>query len=326
MNTITISISLAILGIVSGCSSNPATSPDSSESSITSDEINSKRVELYYEVGSDTPYTGTVVDYYRSGEKKQSMTVENGLPSGLVVGWYRNGQKAAEANLDLNKTGHATLWYENGQVKAETEILNGKTNGLSTTWHPNGQKKSEENYLVEGRPRDGTSTKWYENGQMKSEELWVSGQTRCSKQWDQAGSEQNHWCPGEASSEPASVAVLPFVNMSGNSDSEALSDGVTESLIRVLEGQGLNVASRDESFHYKGTSNDIREISSSLGVTHVLEGSVQTAGDRLRITAQLIQSNNGNHVWSQVYDRNLAELPAIQQEIGERIANALEAQ
>jgi TolB-like protein/Tfp pilus assembly protein PilF len=122
-----------------------------------------------------------------------------------------------------------------------------------------------------------------------------------------------------------SVAVLPFVNMSGDADNEYFSDGLTETLLHMLaQLPDLRVAARTSSFAFKGKDTGISEISEILGVAHVLEGSVQKSGNRVRITAQLIRANDGFHVWSQNYDRTLNDIFAIQDEIATDVANALD--
>jgi len=122
-----------------------------------------------------------------------------------------------------------------------------------------------------------------------------------------------------------SVAVLPFINMSGDANNEYFSDGLTETLLHMLaQLPDLRVAARTSSFAFKGKDTGIEEISKILGVEHVLEGSVQKAGNRVRITAQLIRGNDGFHVWSQNYDRTLDDIFAIQDEIATDVANALD--
>ena len=122
----------------------------------------------------------------------------------------------------------------------------------------------------------------------------------------------------------ASVAVLPFVNMSGNKENEYFSDGLTETLLHMLaQVPELRVAARTSSFAFKGQDKDIREIALALRVAHVLEGSVQRAGDRVRITAQLIRANDGFHVWSENYDRTLDDIFGIQDEIATKVGNSL---
>jgi len=136
-----------------------------------------------------------------------------------------------------------------------------------------------------------------------------------------------------ATAEPAapaesgpSVAVLPFVNMSGDADNEYFSDGLTETLLHMLaQLPDLRVAARTSSFAFKGKDTGIEEISKILGVAHVLEGSVQKAGNRVRITAQLIRGDDAFHVWSQNYDRTLDDIFAIQDEIARDVASALDA-
>ena len=122
----------------------------------------------------------------------------------------------------------------------------------------------------------------------------------------------------------ASVAVLPFVNMSGSEENEYFSDGLTETLLHMLaQIPDLQVAARTSSFAFKDDDSDIRIIAAALGVAHVLEGSVQRVGDRVRITAQLIRASDGFHVWSENYDRTLDDIFGIQDEIAGKVGGAL---
>jgi TolB-like protein len=121
-----------------------------------------------------------------------------------------------------------------------------------------------------------------------------------------------------------SVAVLPFANMSADAENQYFSDGLSEELINALTRlPGLHVASRTSAFRFRGGDVDIREIGRQLQVTTVLEGSVRRAGNRLRITAQLINIADGYHLWSERYDREMADVFAIQDEIVEAIVKAL---
>ncbi len=123
-----------------------------------------------------------------------------------------------------------------------------------------------------------------------------------------------------------SVAVLPFVNMSGDKDNEYFSDGLTETLLHMLaQIPDLKVAARTSSFAFKDQNLGIKAIAEALGVAHVLEGSVQRAGDQVRVTAQLIRASDGFHVWSQVYDRTFDDIFAIQDEIAGHVGSALSA-
>lgn len=125
----------------------------------------------------------------------------------------------------------------------------------------------------------------------------------------------------------ASIAVLPFVNMSPDPDNEYFADGVAEEILNVLVGVAdLKVAARTSSFAFKGSELGIGEIAERLGVSHVLEGSVRKAGDQVRVTAQLIQAGDGFHLWSDTYDRQLTNIFAIQDEIAQNIARVLEVQ
>ena len=121
-----------------------------------------------------------------------------------------------------------------------------------------------------------------------------------------------------------SIAVLPFANMSGEAE-EYFSDGITEDIITDLSKlSGLLVIARNSTFTYKGRAVDVREVGRSFGVSHVLEGSVRRAGGRVRITAQLLEAKNGHHVWAERYDRELADVFAIQDEITHKIVAALD--
>ena len=121
-----------------------------------------------------------------------------------------------------------------------------------------------------------------------------------------------------------SIAVMPFVNMSTDPENEYFSDGITEELINALaQVEGLRVTSRTSSFAFKGKHTDIREIGKQLNVRTILEGSVRKAGNKVRITAQLIKSSDGYHLWSETYDRDLEDIFAVQDEISRKIANQL---
>jgi len=133
--------------------------------------------------------------------------------------------------------------------------------------------------------------------------------------------------PGVAAETGPSIAVLPFVNMSQDKDNEFFSDGISEELLNVLvRVKGLGVASRTSSFVYKGSRLGTADIARALKVNHVLEGSVRKSGNRVRITAQLIDAANDRHLWSETYDRELTDIFAIQDEIANAIVNALRAQ
>jgi len=127
----------------------------------------------------------------------------------------------------------------------------------------------------------------------------------------------------EPSGEP-SIAVLPFVNMSADPEQEYFSDGIAEELLNLLvRVEGLKVASRTSSFVYKGENLNIPAIAGELKVDHILEGSVRKAGERVRITAQLIDVPSDRHLWSDTFDRELTDIFAIQDEIADAIVNAL---
>ncbi len=122
-----------------------------------------------------------------------------------------------------------------------------------------------------------------------------------------------------------SICVLPFANMSGEPEQEYFSDGISEDIITDLSNvSALSVVARNTAFTFKGQSLDVKDVAKSLGVSHVLEGSVRKAGNRVRITAQLIDGTAGDHVWAARYDRDLDDIFAIQDEISKAIVEALQ--
>ncbi len=123
-----------------------------------------------------------------------------------------------------------------------------------------------------------------------------------------------------------SVAVLPFANFSADPENEYFSDGITEEIINSLvKVKGLQVASRTSVFSFKNTQKDIRAIAKQLNVSTILEGSVRRAGDRVRVTAQLIKAEDGFHIWSESFDREMKDIFGVQDEIAQKIADKLEA-
>ena len=124
--------------------------------------------------------------------------------------------------------------------------------------------------------------------------------------------------------EKTSIAVLPFVNMSDDPEQEFFSDGMTEEILNVLaKNKSLLVAGRTSSFAFKGKNEDMRAIGETLGVDYLIEGSVRKDADNIRITTQLVKADDGFHVWSETYDRQLKQIFALQDEIAHAISDAL---
>jgi TolB-like protein len=124
-----------------------------------------------------------------------------------------------------------------------------------------------------------------------------------------------------------SIAILPFADMSPEGDQEYFSDGISEELLNVLAKiPGLRVVARTSSFQFKGENRDIIDIGQRLNVAHILEGSVRKSGNKLRITAQLIKADDGFHLWSESYDRDLDDIFAVQEEIATAIIGALKVE
>jgi len=121
-----------------------------------------------------------------------------------------------------------------------------------------------------------------------------------------------------------SIAVLPFSNLSSDPEQEFFSDGMTEEITAALaKVVDLRVVARTSAFQFKDANKDMRIVGQALGATHLIEGSVRKAGNRVRITAQLIKTDDGTHIWSENYDRELTDVFAIQEDIAQAIAGAL---
>src|SRR5882672_461347 len=121
-----------------------------------------------------------------------------------------------------------------------------------------------------------------------------------------------------------SVAVLPFTNMNGDPEQEFVADGIAEDIITALSRYpSLFVTARNSSFTSKGHAVDLKQVGRELGVRYVLEGSLRKSGNRIRVTAQLVEAETGNHVWAERYDRDLADIFALQDEISEAVTTAI---
>jgi TolB-like protein len=123
-----------------------------------------------------------------------------------------------------------------------------------------------------------------------------------------------------------SIAVLPLANLSGDAAQEFLSDGMTDEITSALARvQSLRVVGRSSAFQFKGQSKDLRAIGEALGATYLIDGSVRRAGDRVRVTAQLVKADDGIGLWTDTYDRELIDVFAIEEDIAQAIAGALRA-
>jgi TolB-like protein/tetratricopeptide (TPR) repeat protein len=132
--------------------------------------------------------------------------------------------------------------------------------------------------------------------------------------------------PGPTAGAPRSIAVLPFVNLTGDPDLEYVADGIPEEVLHLLvEGEGLRVIARTSSFAFKGRSMSIADIAAALHVDYVVEGSVRRSGTNLRVSTQLIDTSSSSQVWSKVYEGDPRRLLDVQQDIAERIATTLQA-
>jgi adenylate cyclase len=142
--------------------------------------------------------------------------------------------------------------------------------------------------------------------------------------WSWGGAMQPQRQPVAMPDNKPGIAVLPFTNMSGDPEQEYFSDGISEDIITDLSKvSGLMVVARNSSFAYKGQSPDIRDVGRELGVGSVLEGSIRRAGNKARITAQLIDAATGGHLWAERYDRDLTDIFAVQDEVTRQIVDVL---
>lgn len=142
--------------------------------------------------------------------------------------------------------------------------------------------------------------------------------------WAAAASRHENGRPCSPAQEKPSIAVLPFENMSGDPEQEYFADGMSEDIITELARfPSLFVIARNSTFAFKGKAANIQKIGRELGVGYVIEGSVRKAGNRVRITAQLIEADTGSHLWAQRYDRELEEIFSVQEEVSRTIASTL---
>jgi TolB-like protein/Tfp pilus assembly protein PilF len=126
--------------------------------------------------------------------------------------------------------------------------------------------------------------------------------------------------------DPPSLAVLPFLNLTGNSENDYLSDGITDEITgSIAKSEGLRVVARTSAFQFKGKSEDVRAIAKRLGVSSILEGSVQSQGGRLLVTAQLVRASDGYHLWSDTYEREFKDVFAVEDQITRALSDALRA-
>jgi adenylate cyclase len=186
----------------------------------------------------------------------------------------------------------------------------------------------EDNKLVQVTVDSGRLPMPFDSIQCADLVGWSGGDTQGWKQV--VGAIAGLASPGKtlAASQPAvrklSICVLPFANMSGDAEQEYFSDGISEDIITDLSKvSALGVIARNTAFTFKGKSVEVPEVARKLGVSHVVEGSVRKAGNRVRITAQLIDGASGEHTWAERYDRDLDDIFALQDEISEAIVKAL---
>src|SRR3984893_5290850 len=141
------------------------------------------------------------------------------------------------------------------------------------------------------------------------------------------GTENSGTAPGPSSAPRLSIVVLPFANLSGDPEQDYFVDGVTESLTTDLSRIGGSfVIARNTAFSYKGRAIDVRRVGRELNIRYVLEGSMQRNGSRLRVNVRLVDAETGNHIWAERFDKSVADLFEMQDEIVSRLASTLQTQ
>ena len=268
------------------------------------------------------------LSYARDDVEAAKRLAEGISQAGHDVWWDRNlhaGSRFTEEIDRALKEAEAVivLWSETsvGSAWVQDEAAEGRDSGrlvpvtLGSAKPPLGFRQfhtvSLGDWRGEGRP------------EMLDELLDAIGRTCGSKsrQENPAASETTKSNP------KAYICVLPFENMSGESEQEYFSDGISEDITTDLSKvSALEVVARNTAFTFKGQNIDVKEVASTLGVSHVLEGSVRKAGSRLRITAQLIDGGSGKHLWADRFDRDLTDIFEIQDEISKAIVDALKVQ
>jgi len=186
--------------------------------------------------------------------------------------------------------------------------------------------KDQVRQLLALRPDAVTSLreelrKWYQPDII---EHWVDGLRKAGLEISESKKEEQKLTSSGPVPLAPSIAVLPFANMSDDKEQDYFSDGLAEEILNLLsQVPGLKVIARTSAFAFRGKEQDIRKIAETLGVSTVLEGSVRRSGNRIRVTAQLINATDGSHLWSERYDRDLSDIFAVQDEISAAIGKAL---
>ena len=175
---------------------------------------------------------------------------------------------------------------------------------------------------VHDQVRDRLDIAFDGQGRDRAEEHRAAGPCVCGRRYE---GHDVRSAPALALPDKPSIAVLPFQNMSGDPEQEYFADGMVEDIITALSRfKSLFVIARNSSFTYKGKAVDVRVVARELGVRYVLEGSIRRAGNRIRVTAQLIDSSSGNHVWADKYDGPIENLFELQDQITEAVVGVLE--
>lgn len=235
----------------------------------------------------------------------------------------QNGMAARNHDIDPDRRIRLRIGVNLGDVVGDgNDLLGDGVNiaaRLEGACEPGGIAISDDAYR---QVRDKLDLPWTNGGEHQLKNIprpvriwrWAGGALRPGSSFGRA-----------ADSGQPSIAVLAFDNMSGDPDQEYFSDGIAEDLITSLSKlRWLFVIARNSSFAYKGTAVNVRQAGRELGVRYVLEGSVRKAGDRVRITAQLAETEAGNHLWAERYDRDLRDVFVVQDEITTKIVSALD--
>jgi adenylate cyclase len=238
---------------------------------------------------------------------------------------FQKGIAERNAGTDENQRIQFRVGIHIGDVVAQdADLLGDGVNvaaRLEAVSEPGGITMSDDAYR---QVRDRMEVAWQDGGDIQVKHIarpvhvwhWISGLPT-------AGSEGGRAPPSPAQDKP-SIVVLPFDNMSGDVEQEYFSDGISEDVITDLSRvSGLLVIARNSAFAYKGKAVNVGKICAELGVSYALEGSVRKAGNRVRITAQLIDGKSGGHLWAERYDRELTDIFEVQDDVTQAIVGAL---
>jgi adenylate cyclase len=277
-------------------------------------EINPSFASAYQWLGWTLAYDRQPEEGIRKVQEAQRLSPNDPSVWGMIL-------IQAQANLNMKEFAKAERQARHAKRLADTLPINCAL--LASMGHTGNAEDRElvlqDLFKIEPKFTAQRIAEVFPFGHQEDVDIWVEG-LRLAGVPDANEQEDGN----QSLADKPSIAVLPFDNMSGDSEHENFSDGLAEDIITALSKIGqMRVIARHSTFAYKGQALDLRRIAEELGVRYVLEGSVRRGGDRLRITAQLINATDGSHLWAERYDRSVDDLFDIQDEITKEIVTSL---